>query len=234
MFQSILLQLQTSGVSEAAPAATTTEAQGELSLFSILTMGGPIMIPILLLSIAALAIFIERFLYIKNAGKIDERMLESIKEKIKEGKLEEAKNICARSTGVTARVFAKALNRLGSPVRDIESIMESMSNIEVNRMEKNLPLLSAIAAVAPMFGFLGTVAGMIKSFYNISIASNISIGIIAGGIYEKMITSASGLVVGVIAYMMYTYLNHRIDSVIATLEDNAVDFLDTLYHPANS
>lgn len=233
MLQSILLQLQTAEVSEAA-TATTTEPVQDFSLLSILMMGGPIMIPILLLSIAALAIFIERFLYIKNAGKIDDRMLESIKDKIKEGKLDDAKAICARSTGVTARVFEKALNRLGSPVRDIESIMESMSNIEVNRMEKNLPLLSAIAAIAPMFGFLGTVAGMIKSFYNISIASNISIGIIAGGIYEKMITSASGLVVGVIAYMMYTYLNHRIDSVIATLEDNAVDFLDTLYKPANS
>ncbi|HSY61594.1 MAG TPA: MotA/TolQ/ExbB proton channel family protein [Cytophaga sp.] len=233
MLQSILLQLQTAEVSAPA-AATTTEQAQDFSLLSILMMGGPIMIPILLLSIAALAIFIERFLYIKNASKTDDRMLESIKDKIKEGKLDEAKNICARSTGVTARVFEKALNRLGSPVRDIESIMESVSNIEVNRMEKNLPLLSAIAAIAPMFGFLGTVAGMIKSFYNISIASNISIGIIAGGIYEKMITSASGLVVGVLAYMMYTYLNHRIDSVIATLEDNSVDFLDTLYKPANS
>jgi len=230
MLQSILLQLQTAEVSEPATAV----AQEDFSLLHILMMGGPIMIPILLLSIAALAIFIERFLYIKNAGKTDDRMLESIKDKIKEGKLDDAKAICARSTGVTARVFEKALNRLGSPVRDIESIMESVSNIEVNRMEKNLPLLSAIAAIAPMFGFLGTVAGMIKSFYAISIASNISIGIIAGGIYEKMITSASGLVVGVIAYMMYTYLNHRIDSVIATLEDNSVDFLDTLYKPANS
>lgn len=232
MLQSILLQIQTTAVSEAE--AVTVPAAESLSLLSILMKGGLLMIPILILSVAALAIFIERFLYIKNAGKTDEHMLETIKDKINEGKLDDAKNICARSTGVTARVFEKALNRLGSPVRDIESIMESVSNIEVNRMEKNLSLLAAIAAIAPMFGFLGTVVGMIKSFYNISIANDISIGIIAGGIYEKMITSASGLVVGVIAYMMYTYLNHRIDSVIARLEDNSVDFLDTLYKPSRS
>lgn len=235
MLQSILLQIQTVTVSDSTAAALSTVPAAEsLSLLSILMKGGYLMIPILILSVAALAIFIERFLYIKNAGKTDEHMLETIKDKIKEGKLDDAKSICARSTGVTARVFEKALNRLGSPVRDIESIMENVSNIEVNRMEKNLGLLAAIAATAPMFGFLGTVVGMIKSFYNISIANDISIGIIAGGIYEKMITSASGLVVGVIAYMMYTYLNHRIDSVIAKLEDNSVDFLDTLYKPSRS
>ncbi len=234
MLQSILLQIQTVAVSDSTGVAAGAPAAESLSLLSILMKGGYLMIPILILSVAALAIFIERFLYIKNAGKTDAHMLETIKDKIKEGKLDDAKSICARSTGVTARVFEKALNRLGSPVRDIESIMENVSNIEVNRMEKNLGLLAAIAATAPMFGFLGTVVGMIKSFYNISIANDISIGIIAGGIYEKMITSASGLVVGVIAYMMYTYLNHRIDSVIAKLEDNSVDFLDTLYKPSHS
>ena len=160
-------------------------------------------------------------------------MLESVKDKMKEGKLDEAKSLCSRTPGAIARVFEKALTRLGSPVRDIESIMENMSNIEVSRMEKNLGLLAAIASIAPMIGFLGTVVGMIRSFYNISIANDISIGIIAGGIYEKMITSASGLVVGVLAYIMYTYLNHKIDLVIADMEDNSIDFLDTLYKPVN-
>jgi biopolymer transport protein ExbB len=228
MLQSILLQIQS-----VAPLETAAKPEIEdLSILEILMKGGPIMIPIVFLSVAAVAIFIERFLYIKNASKVDPYMLESVKEKIKEGKLEEAKSICNMAPGSTARVFSKALNRLGSPIRDIESIMENMSTIEVNRMEKNLGLLAAIAAIAPMFGFLGTVVGMIKSFYNISIANDISIGIIAGGIYEKMVTSASGLLIGVLAYIMYTYLNHKIDRVVATLEDNSIDFLDTLYKPA--
>ena len=229
MLQSIMLQIQSVATVETPPAEAT-----ELSILDILMKGGYIMIPIVFLSIAAVAIFVERFLYIKNASKVDPYILESIKDKIHEGKLEEAKKICNQSPGATARVFSKALTRLGSPIRDIESVMENMSTIEVNRMEKNLGLLAAIAAIAPMFGFLGTVVGMIKSFYNISIANDISIGIIAGGIYEKMITSASGLLIGVLAYIMYTYLNHKIDSVVATLEDNSMDFLDTLYKPANA
>jgi len=224
-----MLQIQSVATVETPPAEAT-----ELSILDILMKGGYIMIPIVFLSIAAVAIFVERFLYIKNASKVDPYILESIKDKIHEGKLEEAKKICNQSPGATARVFSKALTRLGSPIRDIESVMENMSTIEVNRMEKNLGLLAAIAAIAPMFGFLGTVVGMIKSFYNISIANDISIGIIAGGIYEKMITSASGLLIGVLAYIMYTYLNHKIDSVVATLEDNSMDFLDTLYKPANA
>ena len=230
MLHSIILQIQSVATIE-TPAATAAPME-ELSMLDILMKGGYIMIPIVFLSVAALAIFVERYLYIKNASKVDPYILDSIKEKIKEGKLEEAKKICNQSTGSTSRVFSKALTRLGSPIRDIESVMENMSTIEVNRMEKNLGLLAAIAAIAPMFGFLGTVLGMIKSFYNISVANDISIGIIAGGIYEKMITSASGLLVGVFAYIMYTYLNHKIDRVVATLEDNSMDFLDTLYKPA--
>lgn len=229
MLQSIILQIQSVATVETAPVESA-----ELSILDILMKGGYIMIPIVFLSIAALAIFVERFLYIKNASKVDPYILESIKDKIHEGKLEEAKKICNQAQGATARVFSKALTRLGSPIRDIESVMENMSTIEVNRMEKNLGLLAAIAAIAPMFGFLGTVVGMIKSFYNIAMANDISIGIIAGGIYEKMITSASGLLVGVLAYIMYTYLNHKIDSVVATLEDNSMDFLDTLYKPAGA
>lgn len=229
MLQSIILQIQSVATVETAPVEAA-----ELSILDILMKGGYIMIPIVFLSIAALAIFVERFLYIKNASKVDPYILESIKDKIHEGKLEEAKKICNQAPGATARVFSKALTRLGSPIRDIESVMENMSTIEVNRMEKNLGLLAAIAAIAPMFGFLGTVVGMIKSFYNIAMANDISIGIIAGGIYEKMITSASGLLVGVFAYIMYTYLNHKIDSVVATLEDNSMDFLDTLYKPAGA
>ena len=231
MLLAVLLQIQ-SGTVEAAAIAQPA-AEESISMLSMLMKGGYLMIPILFFSVAAVAIFTERFLYIKKAGFSDKHMLESVKDKMKEGKLDEAKSLCSRTPGAIARVFEKALTRLGSPVRDIESIMENMSNIEVSRMEKNLGLLAAIASIAPMIGFLGTVVGMIRSFYNISIANDISIGIIAGGIYEKMITSASGLVVGVLAYIMYTYLNHKIDLVIADMEDNSIDFLDTLYKPVN-
>jgi biopolymer transport protein ExbB len=120
---------------------------------------------------------------------------------------------------------------LGSPIRDIESSIENTARVEVYKMEKNVNLLAAIAALAPMFGFLGTVIGMIRAFYDISLADNISIGVISSGIYVKMITSAAGLIVGVVAYIFYTYLNTRIERVVNKMEVTAIEFMDILYKP---
>lgn len=216
-------------VTEPAPLAPNTE-EG-LSALSLLMQGGPVMIPILLLSVIAISIFFERLFYIRRASKVDANLLKEIKKRLFEGDVKSALDYCAKSDYSVARLIEKGLMRMGSPIRDIESAIENTGRVELYKMEKNVSILSAIAAIAPMFGFLGTVLGMIKAFYNISISDNISIGIIASGIYEKMITSASGLIVGVVAYILYTYLNTMIDRATHKMEVAAVDFMDLLHKP---
>jgi biopolymer transport protein ExbB len=218
----MLLQVDTAAV---APAA-----EG-LSALSLLMQGGPVMIPILILSVTAIALFFERLFYINKASKVDENLLKEIKKRLFDGDVKSALDYCAKSDYSVARLIEKGLMRMGSPIRDIESAIENTGRVEIYKMEKNVSILSAIAAIAPMFGFLGTVLGMIKAFYNISISDNISIGIIASGIYEKMITSASGLIVGVMAYILYTYLNTLIDRATHKMEVAAVDFMDLLHKP---
>lgn len=217
---------------QAAPTvAAASNTNEELTIISLLFKGGYLMIPILILSIYAVYLFVERLLFINKISKIDDTILLHIKNKISEGNIEDANALCKSSTDVIAKIYGKGLSRLGSPLRDIESVLENTANAEINKMEKNIGTLSAIAAIAPMIGFLGTVVGMIRSFYNISITNDISIGIIAGGIYEKMITSASGLLVGIVAYVFVTILNNQISNAMNKIEDNILSFLDLLYTP---
>jgi biopolymer transport protein ExbB len=189
------------------------------------------MIPIFLLSFVAVYIFVERYLYISKASKLDATLLPLVKDKLVSGSVRQAQEY-ARSAGYPiARMIEKGISRIGQPLRDVEAAMESSASLEISRMEKNLNILAAIAAVAPMFGFLGTVAGMIKAFYDISLADNISIGVISSGIYTKMVTSASGLIVGVLGYVFYTTLNTMIERVTFKMEVAAVEFLDLLHNP---
>jgi biopolymer transport protein ExbB len=224
----ILLQIMTDTTTVGQPV--TTSEQG-ISLFDLLLKGGYVMIPILLLSIISVYLFIERYMYIKKSGKYDPYFLTHINQQLKEGNIKGAITYCDQSDYTIAKMLQKGLYRLGSPMRDIESAIEYMANVEIAKMEKNLSFLSAIAAIAPMLGFLGTVTGMIKSFYNISVSDNISISIIAGGIYEKMVTSGAGLVVGIIAHVFYVYLNNKIDRTINDMEIKTIEFLDILHTP---
>ena len=212
--------------------AATPAADQTLSVIGLLIKGGPIMIPILLLSLIAFYIFIERYLFIRRMGQLDPGLLNVIKDKLFSGNVRGAMDYARQAGYPIARMLEKGLLRVGQPTADIESAMESSARLEISRMEKNLTILAAIAAVAPMFGFLGTVVGMIKAFYEISIADNISIGVISSGIYTKMVTSASGLIVGVIAYLFYTTLNTMIERITFKMEVTAVDFLDLLHRPA--
>ncbi len=202
-----------------------------ISLLDLLFKGGYVMIPILLLSVISVYLFIERYNYIKQTGKYDPYFLTHINQQLKDGNVNGAISYCDQSDYTIAKMLQKGLYRLGSPMRDIESAIEYMANVEIAKMEKNLSFLSAIAAIAPMLGFLGTVTGMIKSFYNISISDNISISIIAGGIYEKMVTSGAGLVVGIIAHVFYVYLNNMIDRTINDMEIKTIEFMDILHKP---
>jgi len=230
----ILLQITATATDTVAQTATTPAppAQEEISLLMLLFKGGYVMIPILLLSVIAIYIFIERFLYISRAGRVDHHFMQTISQRLEQGDVKGAVSFCASYPYPIAKMLEKGLIRLGSSMRDIESAIEHTANVEINKMEKNMSYLAAVAAIAPMLGFLGTVIGMITAFYNMSVTNNISIGIIAGGIYQKMVTSASGLIVGIIAYTLYTILNNKIDRTVSTMETTTTDFLDMLYKPS--
>jgi biopolymer transport protein ExbB len=178
----------------------------------LLMKGGFIMIPILLLSLFSIYLFIERFIYIRRSAVVDEYLINDITGEIRNKRTEEALVHCRNNNKTSiGRILESGLSQLGKTPKDIENYMEATANIEISEMEKNTGYLGIIAGIAPMLGFIGTIAGVIKIFYNISLADNISIGIIAGGLYQKMICSGTGLIVGVIAYSCYHYLQMMID-----------------------
>jgi biopolymer transport protein ExbB len=177
----------------------------------LLMKGGYIMIPIILLSIFSIYLFIERFIYIRRSSVIDEIMVSNVVAEIRNKKNVEALNIVMYSNSSIGRIIESGLNNPGKSPKEAESYMEATANIEISVMEKDTGYLGIIAGIAPMLGFIGTISGVIKIFYNISLADNISIGIIAGGLYQKMICSGTGLIVGVIAYTAYHYLQMMID-----------------------
>jgi len=205
--------------------------ESTMSLFDLVIKGGWIMIPIGILFLASLYIFFERYFYIRLAAKTDTDFMSRIREYIHQSKIDSALNLCQATNMPVARMIEKGIKRIGRPLKEIEESIEIVGKFEVYKLEKNLVILGVIAGIAPMFGFIGTIAGVIKIFYNISLADNISIGLIAGGLYEKMITSAAGLLVGIIAFIAYHWLNVMIEKVVHTLEQNAMNFIDLLQEP---
>ncbi|MFT3738599.1 MAG: MotA/TolQ/ExbB proton channel family protein [Breznakibacter sp.] len=202
-----------------------------MSILSLLEKGGWMMIPILLLSLMAVAIFIERYLTIKKASRTEKDFINRIRDYITDGKLESAQKMCENSQQPSARMIEKGIRRIGRSVKEIEESIEIVGKFEVYRLERYLPVLGVIAGIAPMFGFVGTVMGVIKIFYNISLADNISIGLIAGGLYEKMVSTASGLIVGIVAFIAYHWLNTMVEKVVHQMEFDAMSFIDILQEP---
>jgi biopolymer transport protein ExbB len=190
------------------------------------------MIPLGLLSLLTLYFTIERYLVISKANKVDSGFMNNIRTLLLDSKIDAALNLCRSTNTPIARLLEKGIKRLGRPVKEIESAVENTGKLEIYKLEKNLSYLGIIAGIAPMLGFVGTISGVIKIFYNISLADNISIGLIAGGLYEKMITSASGLIIGILAHIAFHYLNTMIDRVSFQLESTAVDFIDLLHEPS--
>lgn len=240
---SILLQAGTQALDTTAavadsvinsePVQQVAKVAEDFSVLDLLGKGGYVMYPIGILFAGAVFLFIERYLYIRKTAKLDENFLHTINDMLVSGNVQSAITYCKTSQYPIAKLLEKGLSRLGSPIRDIETAIENKAKVEIYNMEKNLGILSAIARIAPMFGFLGTVTGMIRTFHNISTSNKIDIATIAGGIYEKMVTSASGLIVGIIAYVLYTLLTTMIDRTINKMEITAIDFLDILHKPAN-
>ena len=208
------------------------EASSSISLLSMATKGGWLMLVLLALSIVAVYIFGERLVAMHKVSKVDENFMNNIKEFIYEGKLQSAIHLCESQNTVSSRLIAKGLRNIGRPMADIKSVLENVGSIEVARLEKGMPVLASVAGGAPMVGFLGTVIGMIKAFYNMSMAgSNIEISLLSEGIYIAMVTTVGGLLVGIPAYFAYNYLASRIGSIINTMEKNTLDFLELLQEP---
>jgi biopolymer transport protein ExbB len=205
------------------------ESSGQVtSWLDLMMKGGIIMIPIVLLSFLSVYLFIERYLYIKRTTAIDNELLSLVIEELKNGNPEKALTLTQYNQASIGRILESGIDKIGKPVSEIESQMESTTNLEITKMEKDTGYLGIIAGVAPMLGFVGTIAGVIKIFYNISLADNISIGIIAGGLYQKMICSGTGLIVGVLAYTAYHILQIQIDRYTIKLQESLIKFFRVL------
>ena len=202
-----------------------------ISMLDLAVKGGVIMIPLVLMWVIAVYIFVERLITINKAGKVHDSFMNNVKNMVIRGDVNGAKIICSQNDNPIARIIEKGILRIGKPIDNIEKSMENTGRLELYKMEKNLVILTIIAGVAPMFGFLGTIAGMIQTFFNISITSDITLGTIAGGIYLKMVTSATGLIIGIMAYIGYSYLNAQIDKVVNKMEAASAEFIDVLHAP---
>lgn len=225
MINNILLQVQGSGPEFAMDLAQKS-ATGEISFLTMFIKGGYILIPIVLLSFISVYLIIKKYLDIKHALVIEPGYVNYLNDMLRKGDIKAAKAHLEQENNAYTHIFRSVIDKIGKPQEVIESTIETASNIEVSRVSKNLSYLGLIAGIAPMLGFIGTISGIIKIFYNISLTDNISIGIISGGLYEKMISSGSGLIVGIIAFTGYHILNMRIDRFISQIEEEAFEFLN--------
>jgi biopolymer transport protein ExbB len=225
----ILLQVPDTA-SAVAHATQTVDKQSVIDLvLSSGSTGVSIVLILLVLSVVSVSIFIERFLSVGKAMSYSPGFLNSLKSSLASGNVEEARRYCQTVDTPVSRMLEKGLSRLGSQPAVIEGAMESVGKLEITRLEKNLGYLSLIAKLAPMFGFVGTIMGVIKIFYDIAMTDNLSIGVISGGLYQKMITSAAGLMVGIIAFLGYYLVNMRIEKVVELMEQASMDFMDMLF-----
>lgn len=219
-----LNQVQQQAVQLAAPVE-------ELNLIQLLMKGGWIMVPIILLFFLGLVIFIERYITIRKASKADGGLMAQIKSNVLSGKLDAAIAVTRSSNTALARMLQKGLTRVGRPIKDIEGAIENAGKLEVARLEKNINVLGIVAGIAPMLGFVGTIFGVIQIFRDVEIAGGIDIGSVSGGLYVKMIASASGLTIGILAYIGYHILNMMVERLILKMETEAVEFIDLLDEP---
>ena len=211
---------------------TTMADQEAITVLELLLKGGYMMIPIFLLWIVAIYIFIQRLLVIKKSSQTPENFKDQIREKVSKGDIEGARVLCAQTNTPVARMIEKGVERIGSPLKNIEVSIENIGKIEVYRLEKNLGMLATISGAAPMIGFLGTVTGMIQAFIAIAQEEGaVSPKLLSSGIYEAMITTAAGLFVGILAYLGYNYLITRVQKLIHSMEYNSIDFIDLLQEP---
>lgn len=235
---SILLFLQAVGAQTAEQmpdlTAVTMPTEAKINVIDLAFKGGWIMVVLLLLSLMACYIFIQRLMVIRRAGKEDETFMNRIKDYIHEGKLDSALNLCRSTNTPSSRMIEKGISRLGRPMNDVLVAIENVGNLEIAKLEKGFPLIATTAAGAPMLGFLGTVTGMVRAFFDMANAgTNVDVSLLSGGIYEALVTTVGGLVVGIITLFAYNYLVSQVDNVVNKMEARTMEFMDLLNEPAN-
>ena len=204
----------------------------KMNILELTLKGGWIMIPIALLLFISIAVFIERYLVIRKADKEDTTFMNRIKDYIHEGKIDSAINLCRNTNTPYARMIEKGISRLGRPMNDILVAVENVGQIEIAKLEKGFTWIATSAAGAPMLGFLGTVTGMVRAFFDMSNAgSNVDITLLSSGIYEALVTTVAGLIVGIIALFAYNYLVAEVNGVVNKMESRSMEFMDLLNEP---
>jgi biopolymer transport protein ExbB len=218
-------------------SSVPVEKAGEmkLTLLDLAFKGGWVMIPIILLSFVAAYIFIEILYVIRKATREDQNFMNRIKDYIHDGKVDAALALCRSTDSPSARMIEKGINRLGRPLQDISTAIENVGKLEISKLEKSFPTLATITGAEPMLGFLGTVIGMVRSFYAMSQAgNNIEVSLLSDGIYTALITTVAGLIVGILGYFAYNTLVVRVERIVFNLEATLTEFMDILNEPAKS
>jgi biopolymer transport protein ExbB len=224
------IQQQTDTITNAASNVVIEKIapNTEISVLGFILKGGFFLIPIAILLFYTFYVIIERYLYISKASKIDSRLMQDVGDKLNAGNIDLARTIVERSDTAAANILKEGVLVIGRPIAEIESNMDRAADIEIGEMERRLGHLGLIAGIAPTLGFIGTISGVIKIFYSISVTENISIGNISGGLYEKMISSGSGLIVGIIAYSAYHLLNGKIDDFALKIQKQILEFVNII------
>ena len=239
---SILLSLQAVGAQTAEQmpdlTAVTAPTEAEINVIDLAFKGGWIMVVLLLLSLMACYIFIQRLMVIRRAGKEDETFMNRIKDYIHEGKVDSALNLCRSTNTPSARMIEKGITRLGRPMNDVLVAIENVGNLEIAKLEKGQVLEGTVKNITSygvfMLGFLGTVTGMVRAFFDMANAgTNVDVTLLSGGIYEALVTTVGGLVVGIITLFAYNYLVSQVDNVVNKMEARTMEFMDLLNEPAN-
>lgn len=226
-----LLQVTSTNTDTTANATAGVATSKQMHLWDILVAGGPLMIPLALLFVAAIFFFVERYIAIKRVYQLDENFMGIIRDHILNGNITAAKSQSKNTNNPIARMIHKGIQRLGKPIDAIERSMESVAQLEMYELERNLNILSVIARAAPIFGFIGTLAGLMQLFFNINATGEFVLNTIAGGLYVKIVTSLTGLLIGLVAYLGYSFLMAQVDKAANKMEVAAADFLDVLQEP---
>ncbi len=230
----LFYQIDTVASEMAEMSGVMEPAEESISLFSMAMYGGWIMVILALLLAWACYIFIERLVTLKNASREDVHFMDKIKDYIHEGKIDSAVNLCRETDTPSSRMIEKGISRIGRPMQDVQVAVENVGNLEVGKLEKGLVIMATIAAGAPMLGFLGTVLGMVQTFYNMAQNASgvIEMSALSEGMYQAMVTTIGGLIVGILAMFAYNFLVARIDNVVRQLEGRTLEFMDLLNEPA--
>ncbi len=241
-----ILQISTAAVTGVdslanSPAVTgiqTTPAVNEItetkiSLMSMILKGGPIMIPLAIMLLVTIYILVERLIVVSKASRKIPNLVNGLKEMIHSGNIANAKAMCKNNNTPESTMLEQGVSRIGQSIAEIREALNKSGANEIAKLEKNVNVLNIIGRIAPMFGFVGTIIGVIKIFYDIALAKTVEIEVISTGLYQKMITSAGGLVVGVIAFIGYHWINAKLDKLAHRMEDTQIEFLDMLNEPTN-